>query len=214
MVPTLTRGLVALQQGWYRVGSESGWPPLGRAGTPQTLLKTVATSRAGTIFITAGITAVVTTVFWLVVGVIAYRFVTDDQPPFVVSVTSPGAAEVGDRFDLVVSVSNPTDDDLDLDSIDFYDSLTDGFKIVAIDPTPNSRDSIMDFLTLNYSRTLGPGDTFECRLQLEAVENGVWTGDIDSCTPSQKFVTSSHTIVITDSQVDPANPDAAGTGEP
>ena len=157
----------------------------------------MAQSRIGLVFLTAGITAFITSALWIGVGAVAYWYFFDEQPPFVVKIDSPDTATTGERINLIVEVSNPTDENLELGSIDIYDSLIDGFVILTAVPSPDSRDDSLGFTSLYYSRSLAPGASFKANLALEARGVGVWTGDIDCCTPLGKFVTTSHTIVVT-----------------
>ncbi len=174
----------------------------------------MAQSRIGLVLLTAGVTALITSALWIGVGAVAYWYFVDEPPPFVVKIDSPDTATNGEQINLVVEISNPTHEELDLGSIDIYDSLTDGFAIVAVDPPPDSRDDIYDFTTFYYARSLAPGASFEVNLALEARSIGVWTGDIDCCTPQEKFVTTSHTIVVTDSSRKTMTAEQVGAGQP
>lgn len=158
----------------------------------------MAQSKTGIVLITAAVTAFLTTLFWVGVGGLIYWYFVNSQPPFVVTVDSPKSAVKGEIVSLVVEVSNPTAESIDLGSIDVYDSFLDGFSVLKVEPSPDSSDNTFGFTTYYYEKTLGPGDSFQVSYQLKAKEAGVWTGDIDCCTPYQQFVTSTQTIVVTE----------------
>jgi hypothetical protein len=162
-------------------------------------------SRATLIIVTAVISVVVTSALWLSGIVLAYRFFTDDPPPFAMVIDAPQEATVGETITLNLKVSNPTDERLQLGSVDVYDSLLDGFTLIKLNPEPNERDHTLDFSTFYYSKPLNPGESFAVSLDLKATQPGVWTGDVDFCTPSEEFVTSSVTIRVRAEQNDPAN---------
>ncbi|WOO41063.1 hypothetical protein [Rubellicoccus peritrichatus] len=154
-----------------------------------------------TIFLTAIITAILTSAFWIAGITVGYVYYTSnyfigDTPDFAVSVDSPEQVRIGEEFDLVVKVSNPSEEDLKLGSIDIYDSLLDGFKVLEVIPKPNEEDSIFEFRSFYFSEELKPQDSVTITFKLKGAKAGVWTGDIDSCTPWEQFVTSVQTIVV------------------
>ena len=117
-------------------------------------------SRTGLVILTAGITAFITSALWVSIGAIAYMYVNDEPPSFVVSISSPGTATTGEEINLIIEISNPTVENLELGSIDIFDSLIDGFAIMTVDPPPDSRDDSMGFTSLYYSESLAPGALF------------------------------------------------------
>jgi hypothetical protein len=154
-------------------------------------------SRTSLIVVTAVVSAVGTSLLWLAgLGLAYWYFVGSGAPPFAVSIEAPSEAVIGQPVNLKMKVINPTDQNLELGSIDVYDSLLKGFEIVGIDPAPVDRDSAFGFQTFYYSRTLSPGESWEMTLGLKPVKEGVWTGEVDFCTPGEKFVTSSVTIRV------------------
>jgi hypothetical protein len=115
-----------------------------------------------------------------------------------VNVDSPNKAVLREEIQLVIDVSNPTGDDIELGSIDLYNGLLDGFDVTSITPTPLNRENIFNFTSLSYDKTLSPSDNFTVTLTLLPTQVGVWSGDIDCCTPSENFVTSTQTIVVSE----------------
>ncbi len=162
-------------------------------------------SRTTLAIVTAAISVVVTSALWIGGIAVAYRFFVGNPPPFVISIEAPGETTLGEIVTLSARVSNPTDESLQLGSIDVYDSLLDGFAVVQIEPGPEERTHTLDFSTFYFSKALGPGETLGFSLVLKAVQPGIWTGDVDFCTPSEKFVTSSVTIWVRSEPESPPN---------
>lgn len=174
-------------------------------------------SRTSLVVVTALISVIVTSALWLSGIVLAYRFFLNDPPPFSVTIDAPPETSVGETITLNLQVSNPTDEQLQLGSIDLYDSLLAGFTIVKIHPEPTEREHTFDFSTFYYSKSLNPGEAFSITLDLEATKPGIWTGDVDFCTPSEEFVSSSVTLRVRADQNDPTNgsqPTRSTTGQP
>ena len=165
-------------------------------------------SRATLAIVTAAISVVATSALWIGGIAVAYRVFVGNPPPFVISIEAPGETTLGEIVTLSARVSNPTEESLQLGSIDVYDSLLDGFAVVQIEPAPDESTHTLDFSTFYYSKTLAPGETFGFSLVLKAVQPGVWTGDVDFCTPSEKFVASSVTIRVR------AEPEGPSNGSP
>ena len=153
-------------------------------------------SQAALVIVTVVVTAIVTSLLWVVGVAVVYWQFSASQPPYMVAVEAPEVVEPGATFGLRLQVRNPTDGQLELGSIDIYDSLLDGFRLAAVEPAPTHREHTLNFTSLYYNHTLDPGAAFVVDCQLEAVRGGVWTGDVDFCTPSENFVTSTVTIRV------------------
>ena len=117
-------------------------------------------------------------------------------PPFAVKVEAPLYVSVGEVIDLEVQVSNPTDKELQIGSIDIYDSLLNGFSVVRVNPKPTRKEHAMGFLSSYFWKMLDPGESFTATFHLKATKEGVWTGDVDFCTPDLDYVSSSVTMRI------------------
>jgi hypothetical protein len=165
-------------------------------------------SRLAPVIITAAVTAVVTAVltsiFWLTGAVIAYRHFGKDAPAFAVNAEAPQEVALGKTFTLKLRVSNPSDEELELGSIDVYDSLLNGFTVVRVQPKPTDQDHFFDFSTFYFSKSLVPGESFSVSLVLKAEEPGIWTGNVDFCTPEESYVSSSVTIRVRGDDKEPA----------
>lgn len=148
------------------------------------------------IVLTALVTFVLTSVFWVACLFGLYSWWANYQPDFIISVDAPARVTEDAIFQLVAKVENPTDETLTLGSIDIYDSLINGFEVMSVDPEPESTDPSFGFATFYFSQELPPGAVHTVVFELRAVETGVWTGDVDFCTPSENFVTATKTIVV------------------
>ena len=153
-------------------------------------------SRIALVAVTAAVSVVVTSALWIVGIAVTHRLLRREPPPFAVTIDAPTEAAVGETITLKARVSNPTDERLQLGSIDVYDSLLDGFVVQRVEPEAAQRDHTLDFSTFYYSRTLAPGETLTVAFELKAARPGLWTGDVDICTPAENFVTSTVTIRV------------------
>ena len=158
-------------------------------------------NNAKTIIITSAITFVATSAIWIA-GILFY--IVDftyfagfmDSASFSVEVQAPEKVKIEETFNLTVSVSNPSEETITLDSIDIYDSLLDGFEIISIEPEPDDVSRLFDFHTIFLDYELAPGENIIVTYTLKAREPGLWTGDIDCCTPNQQFVTVIKGILV------------------
>lgn len=58
------------------------------------------------------------------------------------------------------------------------------------------KDGTFGFLSLYFDKEIDAGDSFQVEVELKAVEAGIWSGDIDACTPAENFVTVTQTIAV------------------
>jgi hypothetical protein len=163
-------------------------------------------SRLPTIIVTALVTALVTSLFWLAALGLAYWYFLGDKPPFIVSVDVPREVAVGDTVVLKVQVANPSDEKLELGSIDIYDTLLNGFTVAEVRPEPAEKSHTLDFSSYYFQKPLQPGKSFTVSFTLKADKAGIWTGDVDCCTPAEKFVTSSTTIRVLEPSAESSTP--------
>lgn len=148
------------------------------------------------VILTAMISTVVVSALWIACIAVFYFNTSENDPAFAVKMTVPPQATVGDEILFQVEVTNPTDSALELDSIDFEDSLLEGFKVTSVYPAPTDSFSIIGATSYSFSKTLSAGETFELSFLLEAVKPGIWTGDVDLCDSSQSYITSSATVRV------------------
>lgn len=148
-----------------------------------------AYARNKLIIITALVTMFVTSLAWVGIGAAGYWLVTREAPLFAVNVGHPDVVKVGETLTLKVTVTNDGKEDLKLAELDVYESLLDGFEVVAVKPKPRTTERIFGMVTYGFSRNLKPAESFDIELELRAKESGIWGGDIDACTPSMNLVT-------------------------
>ena len=154
------------------------------------------------IFISSVVTFLATSAIWIA-GIVFY--IVDftyyfagfmDSASFSVEVEAPHKVKMEEIFNLTVSVTNPSEETITLDSIDIYDSLLDGFEIISIEPEPDDVLHLFGFYSIYLYYKLAPGENVVVTCTLKAREPGLWIGDIDSCTPGQQFVTVSKGILV------------------
>ncbi len=153
------------------------------------------------VVITAIATFLLTSGLWLIafVGWQAYRTagtlgITGSgmsfNAPFAVTHRCPPEVNTGDRFDLVLEVTNTGSDDESIESIDLYHSFLDGFTLSGASFT-YQRDDNGDFETLwvDPAVTIPAGGTETVTITLEGSKTGTWSGDVDVCDPGVNFTT-------------------------
>lgn len=143
------------------------------------------------------ISAAVTSLIWAAGIAIAYFYFFGAPPPFQVKVDAPPSASVDDSFEIAIHATNPSADEMVLDSIDIYSSLLEGFDLISVTPTPSSQKKIINFQSFSFSQSVASNDTLTVIVSLKAKKEGYFAGDIDVCTPAQKFTTVSTGISVT-----------------
>jgi len=157
-------------------------------------------SKANTIIITGVVTFVLTSALWVAGIAGLYWYFVASPPSFSVQIETPSEVQLEEEFLMVVTVTNPSDEDAELGSIDIYDSLLDGFEILHVLPEPTDRADYFDFHTAYFNTRLAPGESETYSYTLRAKEEGLWVGDIDCCAPNEKFVTTSKAITVSAAQ--------------
>lgn len=152
-------------------------------------------SKGALILLTAIITAIVTSMFWAVAGVFAY-IAFSGPAPFAVSVDAPDSVTVGEEFELAVTVQNVHDTAAQLGSIDIYDSFLDGFDVVSVSPEPTEELGVLDFRSFYFEEELGVNESTVVVYTLKAAQAGLWSGDVDCCTPSENFSTATAVVRV------------------
>ncbi|MCE2959565.1 MAG: hypothetical protein ACK46A_14095 [Akkermansiaceae bacterium] len=150
---------------------------------------TQASYRNKLILLTAVVTMVITSVVWFGIGAAGYWLMYKEPPSFQILVEHPETVELGEEFEVKVSVENVGSDKVNLANVDFYDDLLDGFDVVSITPKPRSSEKIIGYHSYNLFKNLAPGKTHELTFKLKAKEVGFWSGDVDACNTVQNMVT-------------------------
>lgn len=148
-----------------------------------------AYARNKLIIITALITMFITSLAWIGIGAAGFWMMTMETPAFAIDAEHPDEVKVGETFTAKVTVTNDGKEDLKLAELDVYESLLDGFEVVAIKPKPRTTERLFGMVTCGISRNLKPAESFGLELELRAKEVGSWGGDINACTPSLNLVT-------------------------
>ena len=154
-------------------------------------------SHRSVIVTTSLVTFLITSALWITVFGFLYWSVTSEPPAFQVQIESPEQVTLGEEFDLVVNVTNASESDLTLGSIDVYESLLDGFELISVSPTPSETSHFIGMHTSYFSKKLEAQESFTATYSLKAKEEGLWIGDIDFCTPWENYVTVSKAITVT-----------------
>lgn len=141
------------------------------------------------VLLTAAITALVTSAFWLGVAVITVTFFLDSSSPFQVTADFPTETTVGEEIDVTVTIVNPHDEEIEFDSIDVYDSLLEGFEFLGMTPEPKNSEEYFDFQSYFFAKALQPQESLNVVLHLKAETPGYYSGDVDVCTPEMNWTT-------------------------
>ena len=151
------------------------------------------------------ITVVITSVFWLLIGLGAFlyvMYVVEGDPPFHVSLDYPHEVRLGVPFDLNVSVTNLADKRRTIGSVYIDDSLLKGFEILSVSPKPDSEENVADVHASSYARAIEPSETISFQFRLRGKEEGSFWGDVDTFTPGLRYTTVSAAIKVEAEQVD------------
>lgn len=107
-----------------------------------------------------------------------------------VRVTAPISASVGEDVEILVTVTNTSDKDMELSSIDFSLNFLNGFTVSKVEP-PYTEISQYDalgggetFQTYYFYQTVAPGETLTLVFHAQAVTAGDFSGDVDVCIDS------------------------------
>jgi hypothetical protein len=141
------------------------------------------------ILLTALVTMVITSLVWFGIGAAGYWLMYKEPPSFQISVEHPETVELGEEFEVKVSVENVGANDISLANIDLYDGLLDGFDVIEISPKPRSSERIIGYHSHNLWKKLAAGKNHELTIKLKAKKVGFWAGDIDACNTVQNMVT-------------------------
>jgi hypothetical protein len=110
----------------------------------------------------------------------------------------PPEVVVNRNFPLTVTVSNPHDEAVVLDSIDVDDSLLKGFQVIRVEPAPSESFhlSILDQRSWSFGTEVKPGDSMTVSFLLKPLSPGHFSGDLDVCNPNQDFKTLMVDLVV------------------
>ncbi len=142
------------------------------------------------VFIAVVVTFLITSLAWVGIGFAGYHLYTSPPPNFEVVVDTPEVVTLGEEFSLTLSVKGSNGGELNLESIDLYRDLLDGFEILSVHPKPDAAAGYEDFLTYYCGTASGSSSEFTLTIMLKAKEVGDWGGEIDCCTPMMNYLTN------------------------
>ena len=140
------------------------------------------------IVVTALITAAVTSVLWIGIGILIYSYQMAEPPPFTLEVEVPEVVVLDETMQIVATVTNHSEETATLGSMDITGELMEGFQLASVSPEPSSQTAIFGIHSFYSKHKLGPSESVTFTFSLKAVETGYWAGSIDACTPMEKFV--------------------------
>lgn len=118
----------------------------------------------------------------VVLAVGFFMHMSKDLEGAAVSVDGPIDVQVGDTFDLVVTVRNERPGKpIRLSDIDFSEGYLAGFTVVSTDPIPKStmHNAIVDTRSFTFNADIPPGGSAAFSFSLRAERPGVFRGDVD-----------------------------------
>ena len=148
--------------------------------------------------LTVLITFLATSLLWIGLLVGLYWHFYGDEPPFHVAINHPAQVALGSEFELVLAVEPSGREHTTLGSVDFYDSLMNGFKFVASNPPHTSTEKLLNFTTLWYQEELPSDGPLKLRIRLRAARVGRHGGQVDICTPTEVCTTIYTTLTVTE----------------
>lgn len=100
-----------------------------------------------------------------------------------IKLDAPGEAAVGEPFEIVAAVRNPTSKTIRVPSLLIYNSYLDGIEIESSRPAYDGirNHRILGFRTYRYALDVPPGAQKEIRFTALATRPGVYTGDFAFC---------------------------------
>jgi hypothetical protein len=122
----------------------------------------------------------------VVVGTVGY-WLLHEAPMLDAKLSVPSEVALDSTATLVVTVTNPHEEDVTLDSIDIADSFLAGFQVVSVEPEPNDTMSVpfMEQRSWDFGEPVGPGKSLTVKFTLKPVSEGRFSGEVDVCNPSQ-----------------------------
>jgi hypothetical protein len=111
----------------------------------------------------------------------------------------PLEAELNSTISMVVTVSNPHDEVVTLDSIDIDESFLEGFQIISIDPKPTDTNNVpfIGQRSWSFGKQLPPGESLAVAFEMKPIAEGRFSGDVDVCNPNQDFTTLYAEVTVT-----------------
>jgi len=127
--------------------------------------------------------------FAMMVGAIIWLASLTPDEKVQVNVNTPINLEQGRAFEMTITVTNISDQPIELDSIDISDSYLSGFIIRSATPRYNSVDQFDgvggdSYQTYYFGTMIPPGESLPVTFSGETVLSGDFSGNIDVCIDS------------------------------
>jgi hypothetical protein len=139
----------------------------------------------------------VAVLFLIILGGAGYWLV-HEAPMLDAKLSVPSEVALDSTAELVVTVTNPHEEEVALDSIDIDDAFLEGFQVVAVEPEPSDTTSVplMDQRSWDFGEPVGPGKSLTVKFTLKPVSEGRFSGAVDVCNPNQDFESLFADVVV------------------
>lgn len=109
--------------------------------------------------------------------------ITNEPSSVEVSVDAPANVPLNERFEIIITIENITDEEQTLDSIDIEDSYLEGLSVELSEPPFSSTEPIplVAYQTYTMQHRIPAGSTVEVRFLMVGEMEGKYGGDIDVC---------------------------------
>ena len=126
-----------------------------------------------------------------------YLFILD-LPNLDADLTLPPQIEIDETFDLIVTMNNPHNHNIILDSIDIDHSLLEGLQVLEIEPVPVGTDdySFLNLRSWQFGKPVAPGEQVVVTFKMRAIYPGHYSGNVEICNPSQDCKTLFADVVV------------------
>jgi hypothetical protein len=132
----------------------------------------------------------------LVTAVLIGVWLFTEKPLLDASLSIPSEIEIDSTVAMVITVTNPHDESVVLDSIDIGNAFLEGFLVVSILPEPVDTMSIFGERSWEFGEDVAPGASLEIHFKLKAIQQGHFSGDIGTYNPNQDFQTLFADVVV------------------
>jgi len=114
-------------------------------------------------------------------GLLFYLGYQASQSPenITVTVDHPVSVKKGETFIVEVHIDNTDSADQKLVGIDIYEDYLDGFILTSTNPGFNESSNAFGIRSLIYDHTIPANGRLTIQIELQAVNDGMWAGDLD-----------------------------------
>lgn len=109
--------------------------------------------------------------------------VSQEPENLIVSYSMPDHVELGEEFELILTLTNTGSSEILIGDIDFDeplgDSILDGATVIGTDPQMERNDPLPGFRSFHYGRTIPAGEQRVAAFRLRATTPGQYFGSIE-----------------------------------